>query len=57
MTDKYIDKGKGRAKEAAGAITGDRDLKNRGRADQAKGEVKKAVDKVAGAVTGGKGKK
>jgi len=56
MTDKHIDKGKGRAKEAAGAMIGDKDLKNRGRTDQAKGEVKKAVDKVADAVAGVKRK-
>jgi uncharacterized protein YjbJ (UPF0337 family) len=48
MTDKHIDKAKGRAKEAAGALTGDRSLKNKGRADQAKGSVKNAVDKVTG---------
>ena len=50
MTDKNIDKGKGRVKEAAGALTGDKSLKNRGRVDQAKGSVKNAVDKVAGAL-------
>jgi uncharacterized protein YjbJ (UPF0337 family) len=52
MTDKNIDKGKGRVKEAAGALTGDRGLKNEGRGDQAKGSVKNAVDKVADALTG-----
>jgi uncharacterized protein YjbJ (UPF0337 family) len=31
MTDKNIDKAKGRAKEAAGALTGDKHLKNEGR--------------------------
>jgi uncharacterized protein YjbJ (UPF0337 family) len=54
MTDKNIDKGKGRVKEAAGALTGDRSLKNRGRVDQAKGSVKNAVDKVADTLTGHK---
>ena len=54
MTDKNIDKGKGRAKEAAGALTGDRRLKREGRGDQAKGSVKNAVDKVADALTGRK---
>ena len=44
MTDKNIDKAKGRAKEAAGALS----LKNEGRADQAKGSVKNAADKVTG---------
>lgn len=48
MTDKNVDKVKGRAKEAAGALTGDKGLKSRGRAEQAKGSVKNAVDKVAG---------
>jgi uncharacterized protein YjbJ (UPF0337 family) len=52
MTDKHIDKAKGRAKEAAGALTGDRHLKNEGRADQAKSSAKNAVDKVADTVTG-----
>jgi uncharacterized protein YjbJ (UPF0337 family) len=52
MSDKNIDKASGRIKEAAGALTGDRDLKDRGRVEQAKGSVKKAVDKVADAATG-----
>ena len=47
MSDKNVDKAKGRAKEAAGALSGDKDLKARGRADQAKGSVKDAVDEVA----------
>jgi uncharacterized protein YjbJ (UPF0337 family) len=47
MTDKNIDKAKGRAKEAAGALTGDTHLKNEGRVDQAKSSVKNAVDKAA----------
>ena len=52
MTDKHTDKAKGRVKEAAGALTGDRHLKNEGRADQAKGAVKNTVDKVIDALTG-----
>jgi uncharacterized protein YjbJ (UPF0337 family) len=52
MTDKHIDKAKGRAKEAAGAVTGDRHLKNEGRADQAKGSAKNVVDKVTNTLTG-----
>jgi uncharacterized protein YjbJ (UPF0337 family) len=51
MTDKNIDKAKGRLKEAAGALSGDRRLKNEGRVDQAKGSAKKAVDKVADTLT------
>jgi uncharacterized protein YjbJ (UPF0337 family) len=47
MTDKNIDQAKGRVKEAAGALSGDRGLKNEGHADQAKGSLKKAVDRVA----------
>ncbi len=54
MTDRNIDKGKGRVKEAAGALTGDRRLQNEGRVDQAKGSVKKAVDTIADALTGRK---
>jgi uncharacterized protein YjbJ (UPF0337 family) len=57
MTDKNIDKGKGRVKEAAGALTGNRRLKNRGRVDQAKGSVKNAVDRIANRFTGRKNKK
>jgi uncharacterized protein YjbJ (UPF0337 family) len=53
MTDKNIDKAKGRAKEAAGALTGDRHLKNEGRVDQAKSSVKNAVDKAADTLQGG----
>jgi uncharacterized protein YjbJ (UPF0337 family) len=47
MTGKNIDKAKGRAKEAAGALSGHKELKARGRADQVKGSAKDAVDKVA----------
>jgi uncharacterized protein YjbJ (UPF0337 family) len=54
MTDENIDHAKGRVKEAAGALTGDQGLKNEGRVDQAKGSVKKAVDKVADLVPGHK---
>jgi uncharacterized protein YjbJ (UPF0337 family) len=52
MTDKNIDQAKGRVEEAAGALTGDQRLKSEGRADQAKGSLKKAVDKVAETVKG-----
>ena len=57
MTDETVDKAKGRIKEAAGAVTGDSSLKNEGRADQAKGSVKKAVDKVEDALAGHKGER
>jgi uncharacterized protein YjbJ (UPF0337 family) len=38
---------KGRAKEAAGAITDNDKLRREGKVDQAKGKVKQAVDKAA----------
>jgi uncharacterized protein YjbJ (UPF0337 family) len=37
---------KGKAKKGTGRITGNRRLKAEGRADQAKGNVKQAADKV-----------
>lgn len=51
MTDKHVDDAKGRVKEAAGSLTGDKDLKNEGKVDQAKSSVKDTVDKVADKVT------
>ncbi len=48
MTDKNVDELKGRAKEAAGAVTDNQDLKNEGKADQAKHDLKDAADKVIG---------
>ena len=48
MINKNINKIKGRAKEAAGALTGNRRLKNEGRVDQAKSSIKNAVDMVTG---------
>jgi uncharacterized protein YjbJ (UPF0337 family) len=54
MSDKNIDKAKGRVKEAAGALSGNKRLKNEGRADQAKGSAKDAADKVIDTVTAGK---
>ncbi|MDI2128298.1 CsbD family protein [Yinghuangia seranimata] len=44
------DKLKGRAKEAAGKVTGDKRLEGEGEADQAKGKAKEAVEKAKGAV-------
>jgi uncharacterized protein YjbJ (UPF0337 family) len=52
MTNKNINKAKGRAKEAVGALTGNRRLKNDGRAEHAKGSAKNAVDRVADTITG-----
>ncbi|HET9125306.1 MAG TPA: CsbD family protein [Solirubrobacteraceae bacterium] len=47
MTDKHIDEAKGRVKEAAGSLTGDKSLKNDGRADQTRASAKDTVDSVA----------
>jgi uncharacterized protein YjbJ (UPF0337 family) len=52
MSDKNIDEGKGRVKEATGSLTGDKSLKNEGKVDQAKSSVKDTVDKVGDKVTG-----
>jgi len=35
-----MDRAKGRVKEAGGALTGDKDKKSEGRADQRKGKIK-----------------
>ncbi len=51
MTDKHLDEGKGRLKQAVGALTDDRRLKNEGKADQAKATVKDKVDKVVDALS------
>jgi uncharacterized protein YjbJ (UPF0337 family) len=51
MDDKHVDEGKGRIKEATGALTGDKSLKNEGRVDQAKSSVKDKVDKVGDKVS------
>jgi uncharacterized protein YjbJ (UPF0337 family) len=47
MTDENVDEAKGRAKEAAGTVTDDKDLKREGQADRAKSSVKDAVDRAA----------
>lgn len=44
------DEAKGRLKEAAGNVTGDKDLKNEGKVDQASGKLKEGVDKVRDAL-------
>ena len=46
MGSSTTDKVKGRIKEAAGALTGDKALKKEGQLDQAAGEVKEAVEEV-----------
>ena len=40
------EKAKGKAKEAAGSATGDEDMRDEGRGDQAKADVKQAGEKV-----------
>lgn len=41
-----VDEIKGRIKEAAGVLTGSKDLKREGKADRATGKAKDAVDAV-----------
>ena len=41
------DEAKGRVKEAAGDLSGDKDLQREGKTDQAAGKAKDAVDKAA----------
>jgi uncharacterized protein YjbJ (UPF0337 family) len=40
------DKIKGRVKEAVGALTNDKRLKNEGKVDQASGAIKDSIEKV-----------
>ena len=42
-----MDEAKGRVKEAAGNLTGDKDLENEGKVDRAAGSVKEKVGDVA----------
>jgi len=58
MGEKSEDLG-GRVKEATGTLTGDKDLKNEGKVDQASASVKDKVGDAADAVKGvvGKGDK
>jgi uncharacterized protein YjbJ (UPF0337 family) len=46
MASGKSDELKGRVKEAAGALTGDRKLKREGQTDQAVGKIKQKVEKV-----------
>jgi uncharacterized protein YjbJ (UPF0337 family) len=52
MTSGKSDEVKGRVKEAAGALTGDKKLKREGKADQAVGKIKQAVEQVIDKVKG-----
>lgn len=54
MTDKTVDKAKGRIKEAAGALSGNERLKDEGRNDQAKSSVKNAAEKIVDTLAGSK---
>jgi uncharacterized protein YjbJ (UPF0337 family) len=47
MGDGTADEAKGRVKEAAGDLTGDKSLKNEGKVDRASGSVKDGVGKAA----------
>jgi uncharacterized protein YjbJ (UPF0337 family) len=51
MTNKNFDTVMGRVKEAFGALSGNKRLRDEGRVDQAKGSVKNAVDKVGDVFT------
>lgn len=53
MNDKNIDDAKGRAKEAAGALTGDDEMKESGQDDQRAAEAKEKVDDLADRVKDG----
>ncbi len=46
MAGGRTDEVKGRVKEAAGVLTGDEELKQEGRADQAVGKVKQKIDEI-----------
>ena len=43
-----VDEAKGRAKKAAGELTNNQSLKDRGRVDRASGKVKRGAGKAAG---------
>jgi uncharacterized protein YjbJ (UPF0337 family) len=47
MGDGAVDNAKGNLKEAAGNVTGDKDLENEGKVDQAAGTVKDKVGDAA----------
>jgi uncharacterized protein YjbJ (UPF0337 family) len=57
MGDGTTDDAKGRVKEAAGDLTGDKDLQREGKIDQATGTVKDAVGDAADKVKDVAGKR
>jgi len=56
MTDANVDTATGRVKEAAGALTGNEELKREGQVAQAKGSAKKFIDRFVDAITNRKAK-
>jgi uncharacterized protein YjbJ (UPF0337 family) len=46
-TDKNVDEGAGRLKEAAGSLLDDDELKNEGKSDRARASVKDKIEKAA----------
>ena len=52
MADEKFDKAKGRAKEAAGDLTGDRDLEREGKVDRTSGGIKEKLNEVTDKVKG-----
>lgn len=46
-TDKNVDEGAGRLKEAAGSLLDDDELKREGKGDRAKASVKDKIDRAA----------
>jgi uncharacterized protein YjbJ (UPF0337 family) len=46
----FIDKAKGKVKQAIGDLTGNKELKHEGERDETKGKVEGAVEDVKGAV-------
>lgn len=52
MSDHKTDEVKGRAKEAAGSLSGDKGLKREGKADRASSSVKKKAEGAVDAIKG-----
>ena len=52
MADDKFDKAKGRAKETAGDLTGDRDLEREGKVDRTSGGIKEKLNEVTDKVKG-----
>jgi len=47
MADGSVDETKGRVKQAAGDLTGDKELKNEGKVDEGTGKAKGALEQAA----------